>query len=341
MFKEKFPTSPIKSEKEISPKEKEVEKKEVETVDLGIEIPEEERKFNKEFVSEEEEVLEIKKEEPSRLKKLAKEVLCSITAGVILLTGAIKTYAESPSAFQEIKPKKEVVEVMESKLSAEQQKKLAFQALENLVSIPEKNQSRYAQIRVAQVDYLPKFAKQVGKPMQRAINILYENMASFFDQKFGNKDGKVSLEEYYKFRDIISKNGGLMALVTMFGNVHFEDYTGSRIDKQEKQLSSELLNRLLEVSDRTEAREIIKQTALRREAVKIGFPEIEIDKKTPLKVSPESVKKVLEDVNLNLYDFAKEKFGDKALDFMTNKEKKFPGFQELRKMSQEYFKAEK
>ena len=42
MFKEKFPISTIEPEKEIGPKEKGVEKREVEIVDLGIEIPEEE-----------------------------------------------------------------------------------------------------------------------------------------------------------------------------------------------------------------------------------------------------------------------------------------------------------
>lgn len=42
MFKEKFPTSTIEAEKERSAKEKGIEKKEIETIDLGIEIPEEE-----------------------------------------------------------------------------------------------------------------------------------------------------------------------------------------------------------------------------------------------------------------------------------------------------------
>jgi len=227
MFKEKFPTSPIKPEKEISPKEKEVEKREIETVDLGIEIPEEERKFNKEFVSEEEEVLEIKKEEPSRLKKLAKKVLCSITAGVILLTGTIKTYAESPSAFQEMKPKKEVVEVMESKLSAEQQEKLAVQTIENLANIPE-GQSRYAQEQVAK-SYIYRFAAQIKSgeigpevktslsptDVKKALEILNQNIGKFADQKFGNADGNLTMEEMKKFREKMQTSVSLKKLLEM------------------------------------------------------------------------------------------------------------------------------
>ncbi|MCD6085936.1 hypothetical protein J7J37_00020 [bacterium] len=226
MFKEKFPTSPIKPEKEISPREKEVKKREVETVDLGIEIPEEERKFNKEFVNKEEEALEMKKEEPSRLKKLMKKVLCGITAGVILM-GAAKAYAESPSALQEIKPKKEVVEVMESKLSAEQQEKLAVQTIENLASIPE-TQSRYAQEQVAK-SYIYRFAAQIKSgeigpevktslsptDVKKALEILNQNIGKFADQKFGNADGNLTMEEMMKFREKIQTSVGLKKLLEM------------------------------------------------------------------------------------------------------------------------------
>jgi len=153
--------------------------------------------------------------------------LCSITAGVILLTGAIKTYAESPSVFQEMKPKKEVVEVMESKLSAEQQEKLAIQTIESLANIPE-GQSRYAQEQVAK-SYIYRFAAQIKSEeigsevdislslpnIKKALGILNQNIGNFADQKLGNADGSLTMEEMMKFREKMQTSIGLKKLLEM------------------------------------------------------------------------------------------------------------------------------
>ena len=147
--------------------------------------------------------------------------MCSITAGVILLTGAIKTYAESLSAFQEIKPKKEVVEVMESKLSAEQQEKLAVQTIESLANIP-KELSRYKQEQVVK-RYIHRFAAQIKSEeigsevdislslpnIKKALGILNQNIGKFADQKLGNADGSLTMEEMMKFREKCKHLSGL------------------------------------------------------------------------------------------------------------------------------------
>lgn len=219
--------------KEIFPKIEKVEENPLDEVKMTIEISEGNKKLQEEFEASEGEVIReaiVEEKKPPRTAKL-KKALQSITAGLFLMV-AVNAYAQEYPRLEEKVPKEKIIEMAKQELSAQEQNKLALQTLEKLVQIPDQPrakseaQNQYLQRRVAKIlihclagqlktgkiDFGVKISPQ---DLKRTLDLLNENISAFADQKFGNKDGETTPEEFREFQKATKKYPGLQVLQQM------------------------------------------------------------------------------------------------------------------------------